>query len=208
MFERQGPLAFTARLMKNAVHLLHIDYESHLLIHKYYKPPQAAQRHSGTMSGMSDPADIGIGEEACAVEKSGLLKVGKATGPHTSLTDHCSSIQSCLLTSFVSACAEPVRLHLAWHRVWPAALLQALLLRGEAGDLLFLLYAHRRYHTSSLDKYHVVLMAAQYIDALRLGDIARFEHIERVDGAWWSVDMDRGAGAALHFAVDHGQVLP
>ena len=56
-------------------------------------------------------------------------------------------------------------------------------------------------------KHHTVPMSAQYIDALRLGDITRFEHIERVDGAWWSVDMDRGAGAALHFAVDHGQVL-
>ena len=185
--------------------------QSHLQIHITYEPTQAAQLRSGTMSIMDiipDPLTLKTGDEACVVEENGPLQVGKAAGPLGYLTDHCGSFQPCFLTSWVSACAEPVRLHLAWHRVWPAALLQALLLRGAAGDMLFLLSALRRYLTTSLVKYHTVPMSAQYIDALRLGDIARFEHIERVDGAWWSVDMDRGAGAALHFAVDHGQVLP
>ncbi len=63
-----------------------------------------------------------------------------------------------------------------------------------------LLMLAKRY-AGTFDTHH----ALQYIDALRLGDTARFEHIERVDGAWWSVDMDRGAGAALHFAAEHGQ---
>ena len=96
------------------------------------------------MDIIPDPLTLKTGEEACAVEENGLLKVGKVTSSHTHLTDHCGSFQPCFLTSWVSACAEPVRLHLAWHRVWPAALLQALLLRGAAGDMLFLLSALRR----------------------------------------------------------------
>lgn len=41
--------------------------QSHLPIHSKYKLPQAAQRHSGTMSSMeciSDPSNIGIGDDA------------------------------------------------------------------------------------------------------------------------------------------------
>lgn len=46
----------------------------------------------------------------------------------------------------------------------------------------------------------------QYVDALRLGDVARFKSIEAESGDWWFASLDRGAGAALHFAADHGQV--
>ncbi|KAK9808893.1 hypothetical protein WJX72_005921 [[Myrmecia] bisecta] len=46
----------------------------------------------------------------------------------------------------------------------------------------------------------------EYIDPLRLGDLELFKLVEAGSAAWWSVDMDRGAGAALHFAVDHGQL--
>ena len=47
----------------------------------------------------------------------------------------------------------------------------------------------------------------QYIDALRLGHLDHFEEIEEDSGDWWSPTMDRGAGAALHFAAEHGQVI-
>ena len=47
---------------------------------------------------------------------------------------------------------------------------------------------------------------AQYIDALRLGHLDHFEEIEEDSGDWWFPTMDRGAGAALHFAAEHGQV--
>ena len=50
------------------------------------------------------------------------------------------------------------------------------------------------------------LAPAQYIDALRLGDLERFNEIEAESGDWWFPTLDRGAGAALHFAADHGQV--
>ena len=46
----------------------------------------------------------------------------------------------------------------------------------------------------------------QYIDALRLGHLDHFEEIEEDSGDWWFPTMDRGAGAALHFAAEHGQV--
>ncbi len=48
--------------------------------------------------------------------------------------------------------------------------------------------------------------ASQYVDALRLGNIRQFKEIEENSGEWWSPTMDRGAGACLHFAADHGQV--
>lgn len=48
----------------------------------------------------------------------------------------------------------------------------------------------------------------QYVDALRLGDMARFKDIEAESQDWWFASLDRGAGAALHFATDHGQVAP
>ncbi len=48
--------------------------------------------------------------------------------------------------------------------------------------------------------------SVQYIDALRLGDLEQFREIEEVCGDWWFPTLDRGAGAALHFAAEHGQV--
>ncbi len=48
-------------------------------------------------------------------------------------------------------------------------------------------------------------MLAQYVDALRLGNLNAFCEIEAESGDWWHPLLDRGAGAALHFAVDHGQ---
>ncbi len=32
--------------------------------------------------------------------------------------------------------------------------------------------------------------------------------IEEECGDWWFSTLDRGAGAALHFAAEHGQVTP
>jgi hypothetical protein len=49
-------------------------------------------------------------------------------------------------------------------------------------------------------------MLTQYVDALRLGDVARLKDIEAESRDWWFASLDRGAGAALHFAADHGQV--
>ncbi|KAK3285913.1 hypothetical protein CYMTET_6496 [Cymbomonas tetramitiformis] len=46
----------------------------------------------------------------------------------------------------------------------------------------------------------------QYIDALRLGDLELFKRIQEEDKDWWFSTLDRGYGAALHFAVDHGQL--
>ena len=46
----------------------------------------------------------------------------------------------------------------------------------------------------------------QYIDALRFGNLARFKDIEEEAGDWWFPTLDRGAGAALHFAAESGQV--
>ena len=46
----------------------------------------------------------------------------------------------------------------------------------------------------------------QYIDALRLGDLARFRRLEAACQGWYTPSLDRGAGAALHCAVDHGRL--
>ena len=46
----------------------------------------------------------------------------------------------------------------------------------------------------------------QYVDALRLGDVAAFRRLEPACEGWYSPGLDRGAGAALHFAVDHGRL--
>ncbi|CAL5218505.1 g192 [Coccomyxa viridis] len=51
-----------------------------------------------------------------------------------------------------------------------------------------------------------MLNTSQYVDALRLGNIQQFKEIEEASGDWWSPNMDRGAGACLHFAADHGQL--
>ncbi len=48
----------------------------------------------------------------------------------------------------------------------------------------------------------------QYVDALRLGDLRKFKEVERESGDWWFPTLDRGSGACLHFAADHGQVNP
>ena len=48
-------------------------------------------------------------------------------------------------------------------------------------------------------------LVLQYVDALRLGDIDLFKEIEGESGDWWFPALDRGAGACIHFAVDHGQ---
>ena len=52
---------------------------------------------------------------------------------------------------------------------------------------------------------YIPTVLLQYVDALRLGNLAAFCDIEAESGDWWHVLLDRGAGAALHFAVDHGQ---
>lgn len=44
------------------------------------------------------------------------------------------------------------------------------------------------------------------MDALRLGDLPLFRKIEAACEGWYGPGMDRGAGAALHFAVDHGRL--
>ena len=53
---------------------------------------------------------------------------------------------------------------------------------------------------------HSGVFALKYVDALRLGNIQQFKEIEKESGDWWSPTMDRGAGACLHFAAEHGQV--
>ena len=52
------------------------------------------------------------------------------------------------------------------------------------------------------------IMAAKSkpIDTLTTGDVRRFEEVEAACCGWWFPTLDRDAGAALHFAVDHGQV--
>ncbi len=61
---------------------------------------------------------------------------------------------------------------------------------------------------SSLDLPHSTLLALQYIDALRFGNLEKFKMIEEACKGWWFPTLDRGLGAALHFAVDHGQARP
>jgi hypothetical protein len=46
----------------------------------------------------------------------------------------------------------------------------------------------------------------QYVDALRLGDLSRWLEIEKETELWYFPTLDRGAGATLHFAADHGQL--
>ncbi len=46
----------------------------------------------------------------------------------------------------------------------------------------------------------------QYVDAIRFGDLPAFLQIESACQAWWHSTLDRGSGALLHFAVDHGQL--
>jgi hypothetical protein len=43
------------------------------------------------------------------------------------------------------------------------------------------------------------------VDAVRHGDLPQFLEIEQHTSDWWFPTLDRGAGAALHIACDHGQ---
>ena len=45
----------------------------------------------------------------------------------------------------------------------------------------------------------------EYVDAIRLGNLVRFKELERECEGWWFPTLDRGAGALLHFAADHGR---
>ena len=49
-------------------------------------------------------------------------------------------------------------------------------------------------------------VAWQYIDAIRLDDLPRFRKLEQECREWWFPTLDRGAGAALHCAADHGRL--
>ena len=61
-----------------------------------------------------------------------------------------------------------------------------------------------------LARWHIspifIRLFLQYVDAIRFGDLALFLRIEAACSAWWTPTMDRGAGALLHFAVDHGRL--
>lgn len=46
----------------------------------------------------------------------------------------------------------------------------------------------------------------QYVDALRRGNLELYKTIQEADRDWWFPTLDRGDGAVLHFAVDHGQL--
>lgn len=46
----------------------------------------------------------------------------------------------------------------------------------------------------------------QYVDAIRFGDLLSFTRIESASADWFFPTLDRGSGALLHFAVDHGQI--
>ena len=88
------------------------------------------------------------------------------------------------------------RPHLVRRGVRPRAGLRALFLRGAAR-------ARRRgpLRLPGLTRR----AAAQYVDAIRHGDLDEFKRIEAASGDWWFPTLDRGAGAALHIAVDHAQ---
>ena len=45
----------------------------------------------------------------------------------------------------------------------------------------------------------------QYVDAVRQGGLEEFKRIQAATQEWWFPTLDRGAGAVLHFAVDHGK---
>lgn len=46
----------------------------------------------------------------------------------------------------------------------------------------------------------------EYADAARFGDLGRLRAIEAACAGWWHPTLDRGAGALLHIAADHGQL--
>jgi len=47
---------------------------------------------------------------------------------------------------------------------------------------------------------------AQYCATVENGDIGAFLEAEALCAAWWTPLLDRGAGALLHIAADHGQL--
>lgn len=46
----------------------------------------------------------------------------------------------------------------------------------------------------------------QYVDSVRFGNLTAFLQLESATKGWWFPTLDRGAGALLHFAVDHGRL--
>lgn len=46
----------------------------------------------------------------------------------------------------------------------------------------------------------------EYCDAIRFGDLMHFQEIEAACKEWYFPTLDRGAGALLHIAADHGQL--
>lgn len=46
----------------------------------------------------------------------------------------------------------------------------------------------------------------EYVDTMRNGTIEDFQKIQEQTKEWWSATLDRGAGALIHFAVDHGRL--
>lgn len=53
---------------------------------------------------------------------------------------------------------------------------------------------------------HRCTASPQYVDAVRSGNLGEFQKIQESSKEWWFPTLDRGAGALLHFAVDHGQI--
>ena len=53
---------------------------------------------------------------------------------------------------------------------------------------------------------HFIAGLLQYVDAVRFGDFEALARIESAASGWWFPTLDRGAGALLHFAVDHGRL--
>jgi hypothetical protein len=46
----------------------------------------------------------------------------------------------------------------------------------------------------------------EYVDSVRNGTLEDFNVIQEQTKEWWSPNLDRGAGALIHFAVDHGRL--
>ena len=46
----------------------------------------------------------------------------------------------------------------------------------------------------------------EYVDSMRNGTLEDFKSIQEQTKEWWSATLDRGAGALIHFAVDHGRL--
>lgn len=46
----------------------------------------------------------------------------------------------------------------------------------------------------------------EYVEAVRTSTIDEFKRVQEATEEWWSPTLDRGAGCALHFAVDAGRL--